>query len=126
VLDFQPTRAETLPSKGIMAININTAATKELTQLPGIAKNLAYRIVAHRRRHGWFSQWEELAEVKEFPIHKLEEIKKRATLEMPEDGTPRAFRRLKRDHLEREAKKPKGYRKDIRSTRLKDRLKRSV
>jgi competence ComEA-like helix-hairpin-helix protein len=107
-------------------ININTAGTKELTQLPGIAKNMAYRIVSHRSRHGWFSQWEELAEVKEFPIHKLEEIKKRATLDMPEPDVPPMPRRLKPDHLEREAKKPKGYRKDIRTTRLKDRLKRSA
>lgn len=109
-----------------MPININTADTKELTQLPGIAKNLAYRIVRHRSRHGWFSYWEELAEVKEFPIHKLAEIKKRATLDMPEKDAPRTPRRLKTDHLEREAKKPKGYRKDIRSTRLIDRLKRSA
>ncbi len=109
-----------------MPININTAGTKELTQLPGIAKNMAYRIVAHRARHGWFSQWEELAEVKEFPMHKLEAIKQRATLDMPEKDAPRAPRRLKPDHLEREAKKPKGYRKDIRATRLKDRLKRSA
>jgi hypothetical protein len=109
-----------------MPININTAGTKELTQLPGLAKNMAYRIIAHRSRHGWFSQWEELAEVKQFPIHKLEEIKKRATLDMPEDRTPRASGRLKPDHIDRETKKPKGYRKDIRTTRLKDRLKRSA
>jgi competence ComEA-like helix-hairpin-helix protein len=109
-----------------MPININTAPAKELTQLPGIAKNLAYRIVAHRSRHGWFSQWEELAEVKEFPLDKLEEIKKRATLEMPEKHAPRTPRRLTPDHLEREASKPKGYRKDIRNTRSQDRLKRSA
>ncbi len=109
-----------------MPININTAAPKELTQLPGIAKNMAYRIVSHRARHGWFSQWEELAEVKEFPVHKLGEIKKRATLDMPERDAPRTPRRLKPDHVEREANKPKGYRKDIRTTRLKDRLKRSA
>jgi competence ComEA-like helix-hairpin-helix protein len=109
-----------------MPININTAGTKELTQLPGIAKNMAYRIVSHRSRHGWFVHWEELAEVKEFPVHKLEEIKKRATLDMPEKDAPRTPRRLKPDHLEREAKKPKGYRKDIRATRYKDRLKRSA
>ena len=106
-----------------MPININTAGTNELTQLPGIAKNMAYRIVAHRSRHGWFSQWQELAEVKEFPLHKLEAIKQRATLEMPEPHAPRTPRRLKPDHLDRAARKPKGYRKDIRTTRLKDRLK---
>ena len=41
-------------------INVNTASPKELTQLPGIAKNMAYRIVNHRDRHGFFTHWEEL------------------------------------------------------------------
>jgi DNA uptake protein ComE-like DNA-binding protein len=35
-------------------ININAASPKQLTQLPGIAKNLASRIVNHRKRHGYF------------------------------------------------------------------------
>jgi hypothetical protein len=109
-----------------MAININTADTKELTQLPGIAKNMAYRIVRHRTRHGWFAHWEELAEIKEFPVHKLDEIKQRATLDIPDREASRDPRRLKPDHIEREAKKPKGYSKDIRSTRSADRLKRSA
>jgi len=64
-------------------INVNTASPKELTQLPGIAKNMAYRIVNHRDRDGFFTHWEELTEVKEFPVDALEEIKARATLEMP-------------------------------------------
>ena len=66
-------------------ISINTADTKELTQLPGIAKNLAYRIVNHRNRHGFFTHWEELTEVKEFPVEALDRIKQRATLECPAD-----------------------------------------
>ena len=32
-------------------ININTSGPKQLTQLPGVAKNLAYSIVSHRERH---------------------------------------------------------------------------
>jgi competence ComEA-like helix-hairpin-helix protein len=59
-------------------ISINTASTKELTQLPGIAKNLAYRIVNHRNRHGFFTHWEELIEVKEFPAEALDRIKQGA------------------------------------------------
>jgi competence ComEA-like helix-hairpin-helix protein len=59
-------------------ISINTASTKELTQLPGIAKNLAYRIANHRNRHGFFTHWEELIEVKEFPAEALDRIKQRA------------------------------------------------
>jgi hypothetical protein len=124
--DFHGTNARFPPSKPAMPININTAGTKELTQLPGIAKNMAYRIVSHRSRHGWFSHWEELAEVKEFPIEKLDAIKQRATLDMPDHETAPSPRRLKPDHLAREGKKPKGYRKDIRNTRNSDRLKRSA
>jgi competence ComEA-like helix-hairpin-helix protein len=93
-------------------ININTATTRELTQLSGIAKNLAYRIVNHRDRHGFFTHWEELAEVKEFPMNNLDRIK--------QDATPR---RVKPAHLQREKKKPKGYTKSIRSTRRQDRMK---
>src|ERR1700758_5623627 len=62
-------------------ININTAGTKQLTQLPGIAKNVVYRIVNHRSRHGFFTHWTELLEVKEFPADALDRIKQRATLE---------------------------------------------
>lgn len=109
-------------------ININTATAKQLTQLPGIAKNVAYRIVNHRKRHGYFTHWEELLEVKEFPEHALEEVKKRAAL-LPIPGVRKEEfgpRRIKREHLEREAKKPKGYTKAIRATRSADRLKRSA
>jgi hypothetical protein len=110
-------------------INLNTAGPKELTQLPGVAKNLAYRIVSHRKRHGYFTHWEELLEVKEFPEDALDEIKKRAAL-LPIQGVREEDftgpRRFKREHLEREAKKPKGYTKAIRSTRSPDRLKRSA
>jgi len=61
-------------------INLNTASTKELTQLPGVAKNVAYNIVSHRKRHGYFTHWEELLEVKEFPAAALGRLKERATL----------------------------------------------
>lgn len=67
----------------ITSININTANAKELTQLPGIAKNLAYRIVNHRHRHGSFTHWEELLEVKEFPADALDKIKLRANILPP-------------------------------------------
>ena len=110
------------------SININTASTKELTQLPGIAKNLAYRIVNHRKRHGYFTHWEELLEVKEFPPDALDEIKARASIDPPEGILKEEFgpRRIKPSHLERAAKKPKGYSKAIRATRSPDRMKRSA
>src|SRR5581483_3606507 len=106
-------------------INLNTASTKQLTQLPGIAKNLAYRIVNHRSRHGYFTHWEELLEVKEFPEHALAEIKKLANI-LPLEGILKEEfvpRRVKAQHLLKAARKPSGYTKAIRSTRSPDRLK---
>jgi competence ComEA-like helix-hairpin-helix protein len=108
-------------------INLNTASPKELTQLPGVAKNVAYNIVSHRKRHGYFTHWEELLEVKDFPTEALDRIKARATL-LPIDGVrPEEFgpRRFKAEHLLREAKKTHGYTKAIRNTRNRERLKRA-
>ncbi len=109
-------------------ININTASVKELTQLPGVAKNIAYRIVNHRNRHGYFTHWQELLEVKEFPADALDKIKARANILPPagilkEDFGPR---RIKTEQIERTKKKPKGYTKAIRTTRSADRLKPSA
>ena len=108
-------------------INLNTASAKELTQLPGVAKNVAYNLVSHRKRHGYFTHWEELLEVKEFPAEALDRLKERATLLPIEGVLPEEFgpRRMKPRHLQREAKKPKGYTKAIRATRNSDRQKRA-
>jgi len=108
-------------------INLNTASAKELTQLPGVAKNVAYNIVSHRKRHGYFTHWEELLEVKAFPAEALNRLKERATLLPIEGVRPEEFgpRRLKPEHLQREAKKPRGYSKAIRTTRSPDRMKRA-
>ena len=109
-------------------INVNTATAKELTQLPGVSKNVAYNIVNHRKRHGYFTHWEKLLEVKDFRADALDELKLRATLLPIEGVRPEEFgpRRIKPGHTERAAKKPKGYTKAIRSTRSPDRLKRSA
>ena len=108
-------------------INLNTASAKELTQLPGVAKNVAYNIVSHRKRHGYFTHWEEVLEVKGFPEEALDRLKERATLLPIEGVRPEEFgpRRFKADHLPREAKKPRGYTKAIRTTRISDRMKRA-
>src|SRR5207248_5188310 len=109
-------------------ININTATAKELTPLPGIAKNLAYRIVNHRNRHGYFTHWQELLEVKEFPAGALDKIKTRANILPPAGILKEEFgpRRVKTAQIERVRKKPKGYTKAIRATRSSDRFKRSA
>jgi competence ComEA-like helix-hairpin-helix protein len=112
-----------IPSAGdiVAKIDINTAEAKQLTQLPGVAKNLAYNIVNHRKRHGWFTNWEELKEVKGFPADKLKEVKAAAVLTVP-DGEGAGPRHL-RSHLKEIKKKPSGYSKAIRATRMSDRLK---
>jgi hypothetical protein len=83
--------------------------------------------VSHRKRHGYFTHWEELLEVKEFPAGALDRLKERATLLPIEGVRPEEFgpRRLKPEHLQREAKKPRGYTKAIRTTRSSDRMKRA-
>ena len=104
-------------------LNINTASPRELTQLPGIAKNVAYRIVNHRERHGWFTSWGELLEIKEFPSDRLQEIKSRATLACPEDQENCVPpRHMGSKHLEEVKKKPAGYTRAIRSTRRPDKV----
>jgi competence ComEA-like helix-hairpin-helix protein len=108
-------------------ININTSGAKQLTQLPGVAKNLAYSIVSHRERHGLFTHWEELAEVKGFPADAIDAIKARATLAVPgevEEGT--SPRRLKARPAAKDAKKPTGYTRKIRTTRRSERMKHSA
>jgi hypothetical protein len=110
-------------------INLNTAAPKDLTQLPGIAKNIAYNIVNHRDRHGFFTHWQELAEVKDFPLEALPRIKERATIDPPPDIRPEDFtnpRHIKPSQIEEVAKKPRGYTKAIRATRRQDRIKPSA
>lgn len=96
-------------------IDINHAGVKELTQLPGIAKNIAYRIVNHRQRHGLFTAWAELLEVKEFPVGKLSLIKTRATLICKEEGCGPP-RHVSPTHLERVRKRPAGFNKALRAT----------
>lgn len=125
---FWPTSAKTQPSKTVLMpekINLNTATTKDLTQLPGIAKNVAYRIVRHRSRHGLFTQWQELLEVKEFPAAALDRIKLRATLDPPPDIKPIDFvgaRRVKPSHIADVARRTQGYTKKSRASKRQERL----
>lgn len=107
-------------------IDINSAPVRILTQLPGVAKNVAYNIVNHRARHGFFTAFEELAEVKDFPLEQLDQIRERAVLIQPPENRPtetvRVLRRLKHEHIPKVSKQNKGYTKAMRSTRRSDRL----
>jgi competence ComEA-like helix-hairpin-helix protein len=96
-------------------IDLNTASVGELTQLPGVAKNVAYNIVNHRERHGLFTAWEELERVKEFPYPRINEIRVRAELRCPpgeECVEPRKIGRV----LQQTKKPTQGYTKDRRNT----------
>jgi hypothetical protein len=109
-----------------MKIDLNSAGVGELTQLPGISKDVAYRIMNHRKRHGWFTTWDELVEVKEFPSDRLDEIKSRAKLSCPDEPGSCAPPRHIPKHVEEVKKKPAAYTRTLRSTRRSDRLKESA
>ena len=103
--------------------NINDATVQQLTQLPGIAKDMAYRIVNHRKRRGLFVHWNELEQVRGFPVKRLDEIRQRAVLEIPQDVIGAAPRAVNAGRLDRASKTSAGYTRSIRATRMKDRLK---
>ena len=109
-----------MPASNLPRIDINAAGVGELTQLPGIAKNMAYKIVNHRQRHGLFTSWEELAEVKGFPIERLAQIRTRAELIIPAEARPR--RAIKPAQIERVRKKTAGFTKALRAERRPGRM----
>lgn len=99
--------------EGIQKIDLNTATMKHLTGLPGIAVNVARKIVAYRNRHGGvIHDWDELLEVNGFPADRLEEIKARATLVLPSSQRQPSergkLRHFPGQHSERKASKRAG------------------
>ena len=70
-----PTQAPTETTQPVTyPININTADSHTLTQLPGIGQVLADRIIAYRKEHGLFANVEELMNVEGIGAGKLEDI----------------------------------------------------
>lgn len=62
-------------------IDLNTASSQEMTQLPGVSIDVARKIVAFRKRHGGeIHEWDELLEIHGFPAERMEEIQGRAVL----------------------------------------------
>ncbi len=64
-------------------LNVNTAGTAALEELPGIGPALAAAIVEHRQRHGPFASVDELVEVSGIGPAKLERIRPLATVDGP-------------------------------------------
>ncbi|MGH9602417.1 MAG: ComEA family DNA-binding protein [Terriglobales bacterium] len=63
-------------------IDLNNAGVALLTQLPGVAKNVAYAIVNYRTAHGGFRRWEDLRKLPSLGKSRrnLDAIKARAFL----------------------------------------------
>jgi hypothetical protein len=88
-------------------IDLNNASVHVLTQLPGVAKNVAYAIVNYRTLHGGFADWDDLANIRSMPQgRKLEAIKARAflgprpaTKDVPRHVLSRRLGRSKHDGL---------------------------
>jgi competence protein ComEA len=72
--------AVSVPAAQEGMININTATAEELTQLDGIGKAYAERIVAYREENGGFKSVEDLAEVKGIGPKTLSANKDRITV----------------------------------------------
>ncbi len=72
--DIKDSQGETLVTNS-KKININTASTKELEELPGIGPALAERIVSYRETNGPFKSIEEIKKVSGIGEKKFEAIK---------------------------------------------------
>ena len=62
-------------------LDLNDASAEELTELPGIGRELARRIVAYREEHGPFESVQELMEVSGIGQGKLDGLEGRVTVE---------------------------------------------
>jgi competence protein ComEA len=70
-------------------IDLNTATTAQLIQLPGIGPSYAERIIAYRTEHGSFKTVDELENVKGIGKKRLEQIRPFIRVEEPhqEEGS---------------------------------------
>lgn len=68
-------RFEVVTSPKVEKININEASVAELRQLIYISQNLALNIVAYRQRNGSIDSFDELREIEDFPVEKIERIR---------------------------------------------------
>jgi len=61
-------------------MDLNSADRKLLTQLPGVTKDVAYKIVNYRNRHGGFSNWSDVENAIGFSAARMTVLKGRSFL----------------------------------------------
>jgi comEA protein len=74
------------PALKASSINLNTATSAQLIQLPGIGASYAERIIAYRSEHGNFKDIDELANVKGIGKKRLEQIRPFVTVTEKSDA----------------------------------------
>jgi len=67
-------------------IDLNTATSAQLVQLPGVGPSYAERIIAYRKEHGHFKSVDELANVKGIGSKRLEQIRPFVTVERMQEA----------------------------------------
>jgi len=70
-----PAEASAGPSGAGQAIDINRASVEDLTEIPGIGKSLAQRIVDFRDEHGPFKRVDDLLKIRGIGEKSLEKIR---------------------------------------------------
>lgn len=61
-------------------LDLNNADRRLLTQLPGVTKDVAYKIVNYRKLHGGFSDWSDVENATAFSAERIAVLKQRAFL----------------------------------------------
>lgn len=57
-----------------LSIDLNNATKEELIRLPGIGPKMADRILAYRKRHGFFKRKKDLMRIKGIGLKKFRKI----------------------------------------------------
>ncbi len=98
-------------------LDLNSAESNHLTQLPGVSIDIARKIVNWRKQHGLFTAFEELRRVPGLPEEAIEKIRERAFFGglTPEMAPPRHLENMENNAL-------KGKSKDLRNTRRQKKL----
>jgi competence protein ComEA len=65
---------------GTDLVDLNSAGVEELTQLPGVGRLAAERIVAHRDKYGRFESVRDLLEVDGFDERRVQRLEEHVTV----------------------------------------------